>query len=402
MTLADTFYFALQALLSYRLRSGLMLIAMAIGVAAVIILTALGEGARRYVSGEFASLGTHLLIALPGRAETSGGAPAAFSGQTPRDLTIDDAMAIARNRNVAQIAPLNIGSAPVSYAGREREAPILGTSAAMLDIRRWKMAQGQFLPSATLDEAIPVCVIGAKIKKELFGARSPIGEWLKVGERRYRVIGVLATEGRSIGVDTQEVVIMPIASAQMLLNTASLFRILIEARHFGSIGTLKKEILQTIKERHYGEEDLTIITQDSVIATFDRIFRALTLGVTGIAAISLAVAGILIMNVMLVAVSQRTAEIGLLKALGAPARQILRLFLAEAALLSFISACIGLVIGLLGSWALAHIYPALAGGPPFWAIAASISVAMICGLLFSLLPAKRAASLEPVLALQKR
>jgi putative ABC transport system permease protein len=164
----------------------------------------------------------------------------------------------------------------------------------------------------------------------------------------------------------------------------------------------KQDVLRTIKERHDGEDDVTVITQDAMLSTFDDIFLALTMTVTGIAAISLAVAGILIMNVMLVAVSQRTSEIGLLKALGSPAKQILRLFLVEASLLSVTGAVIGVGVAFSGVWVLEQIFPDFPLSIPLWSFFAAIGVALFTGLLFGVLPARRAAAMDPVLALTGR
>jgi putative ABC transport system permease protein len=212
----------------------------------------------------------------------------------------------------------------------------------------------------------------------------------------------MGSEGRSIGVDVHDTVIIPVASAQQLFNRSSLFRILVEAKSRSAIRPAKQFVTDTLRERHQGEEDVTVITQDGVLATFDRILRALTIAVGGIAAISLGVAGILIMNVMLVAVSQRTAEIGLLKALGANRRQILVLFLSEALLLSTLGAALGLVVGQLGSLAIRYAFPPLPAYAPTWSVSLSILVAVATGVLFSLLPARRAARLDPVLALSGR
>lgn len=383
-------------------RTALMLLAMAIGVAAVVVLTSLGEGARRYVTGEFASLGTNLLIVLPGRSETTGGAAAIVVGQTPRDLTLDDARALKRSYAIKRVAPLVIGSASISFAGLEREVAVFGATEEMLHVRHWEMGQGTFLPASDWDRPQSVCVIGEKVRSEIFGTTPALGEWLRVGDRRFRVIGVLGSEGRSIGIDVQDIVILPVTSAMVLFDAPSLFRILVEASSRDSMEAGSRFIRNTIAERHQGEEDITVITQDAVLATFDRIFGALTMTLAGIASISLAVAGVLIMNVMLVAVSQRTAEIGLLKAIGAPRQQIISLFITEAVMLSLLGAAAGLAIGFGGSELIGKLYPALPVGPPWWAVIAAIVVAVASGLVFGSLPARRAAQLDPVIALAGR
>ena len=402
MRTGDVIAFGWHALRGYRSRTLLMLLAMSIGVAAVLMLTALGEGARQYVRGEFSSLGTHLVIVIPGRSETAGAGPATMIGVTPRDLTLDDARALTRHPRIERIAPLNVGAAEIAWEGRKREVAVWGSTHDLLELRHWTMAQGRFLPAGEWERATPVVVIGSTIRDELFGPRSAIGEQVRLGDRRFRVIGVLAPQGRSIGLDVDEVAIIPVASAQALFNVPSLFRILIGARDRESIPAVITYVRETIKQRHQGEEDVTVITQDAVLATFDRVLGALTYAVGGIAAISLAVAGILIMNVMLVAVTQRTAEIGLLKALGASARQVLALILVEALLLSLLGGLIGIAVGQLGSWALRTVFPAISAWPPDWAMFGSLAVALVCGLLFSLLPARRAARLDPVLALARR
>lgn len=401
MTSRDVILFAFHSIERSAGRTALMLVAMSIGVAAVILLTGLGEAARRYVNNEFASLGTNLVIVLPGKSETTGGSlNASFSGST-RALTVDDAFATTRHANVASVAPLVVGAATVQYSGLEREVPVYGATSEMLSIRNWEMAEGQFLPESDWSHATSVSVIGSTIKKEIFGNGPAVGEWLRVGDSRFRVIGVMDAAGRSMGMDTDELVILPIASAMTLFNTDGLFRVLIEVRARENIESVKRFVANTIKARHHGEEDVTVITQDAVLATFDDIFNVLTFAVAGIAAISLAVAGVLIMNVMLVSVSQRTGEVGLLKAVGAAPRQILAVFLAEAALLSFFGSLIGLGVGLAGSWMASRYFPAIDMRPPLWAIVAGLSVAVATGIVFGIMPAKRAARLDPVQALAK-
>ncbi len=401
MRVGDILTYAYGGVAGYRLRSLLMLFAMAVGVASVVVLTGLGEGARRYVTGEFASLGTHLLIVLPGRSETTGGAPPLL-GETPRDLTLDDALALKRSASIRRIAPVTVGSAPVSYQQREREVITIGTTAEFLQVRRLKILSGRFLPETDPRRAAPVCVLGGKLKRELFGNRAAVGQWVRVGDRRFRVIGVLATEGRAIGLDLEDMVVVPVASAQALFDTPSLFRVLVEARSQSLIETARRQILAIVRARHEGEDDITVITQDAVIGTFNRIFTALTMTVGGIAAISLAVAGILIMNVMLVAVSQRTAEIGIIKALGATRRTILTLFLTEAAVMAAAGAAIGLALGYAAGALTAHNYPVLSITAPVWAAVAALLLAIGLGVIFGVLPARRAAALNPIAALARR
>jgi putative ABC transport system permease protein len=401
MKTGDVLQFSFRAASGYPTRTLLMLLAMAIGVASVILLIALGEGARRYVTREFTSLGTHLLVVLPGRSETIGGPPPLL-GETPRDLTLEDALALKRISAIRHVAPITVGSAPVSHKQLDREVIILGSTSELFEIRHLSMAQGRFLPASDPTRSATVCVLGYRLKKELFGNQSALGKWVRIGDRRFRVIGVMAKKGQSMGMDMGDVVVIPVASAQALFNTSSLFRIMIQASGRGAISRAKKAILGIISKRHEGEDDITVITQDALLSTFDRIFTTLTLTVAGIAAISLAVAGILIMNVMLIAVSQRTIEIGLLKAIGARGGQILRLFLAESAVLSLIGAAIGLILAFFGTWALARAYPSFPITISLWSLFAAIGVALLTGLVFGILPARRASKLDPVQALSRR
>jgi len=397
----DVLRFSIRAISGYPARTLLMILAMAIGVASVVLLTALGEGARRYVIDEFASLGANLLIVLPGRSETTGGPPPLL-GETPRDLTLEDALALKRSANIRLMAPITVGSAPVSWEHRDREVTVLGSTAELFEIRHLSMALGRFIPAAYPNQGSAVSVLGHKLKRELFGNQSGLGEWIRIGDRRFRVIGVLGKKGQSLGLDMGDVVIVPVASAQSLFNTSALFRVVVEAKGRDAIPRAKKAIEDIIRARHEGEDDITVITQDAVLATFDKIFKALTLGVGGIAAISLAVAGILIMNVMLIAVSQRTTEIGLLKAIGGQGKQILILFLTESGVLALVGAACGLTLAFVGAWAIARAFPTFPVPIPLWALGAATGVSLFTGLIFGVLPARRAAKLDPVQALSRR
>ena len=401
MTFSDTVNQAYAAIKTQPVRVFLIILAMSIGITSVTVLTALGESARRYIVNEFQALGTHLIIVMPGRSETTGGNPPIF-GATPRDLTLADAQALSRSSNIAAIAPVSIGAAPVSIKGLEREVTVIGSTSAFRQVRHLSLAQGQFLPEMDIDTALPVCVIGQTIKDELFAQQQALGQWLRISDRRYRVIGVLASEGQSIGVDFDDMVIVPVASAQTLFNTYSLFRILAEAKSKQAMYKAVDEIREIIKARHDGEDDVTLITQDSVVSAFDDILAALTLTVASIASISLAVAGILVMNVMWVSVTQRTAEIGLLKALGATRRQLISLFLMEAVILSVAGAVAGMLLGKIVLFALQTAYPGFPLFLPVWAIWAALAIALLTALIFGVLPARKAANMDPVSALNKR
>ncbi|HYV86330.1 MAG TPA: ABC transporter permease [Patescibacteria group bacterium] len=400
MGLYEQVRFAFCAVSGHRLRSLLTLLGFGIGVAAVVLLTALGEGARAYVTSEFMSLGSNLLIVLPGRIETSGAAP--LIGGNTRDLTLADMESVRRQVPRARhLAPLSVGAAQAAFGDRRRQVTILGTTSEYLTLRHMTLTSGEFLPALDADREAQVAVIGETIRKELFGAENPLGRSMRVGEWRVRVIGVLEPKGMTLGMNMDEVVFVPVASAMRIFNQSSLFRILIEAAAHADIEDVRRDVLKTLATRHDGEEDVTILTQDSMLASFNRILGALTLSLAGIAAVSLSVAGIGIMNVMLVSVSERTSEIGLLKAIGAPPRAIQRVFLVEAILLSLAGGILGLAAGYLGAGVLGHAFPSLPARPPVWAVMAAIAVSFGAGVAFGVMPARRAARLDPVTALAR-
>lgn len=402
MRAPDLIRFARDAASGNPLRTCLLVLAMAIGVAAVVVLTALGDGARRYVVGEFSSLGTNLVIVLPGRSQTGGFNPGNAITSTPRDLTLDDAQSLQRASAVRRVAPLLIGTSEISFGGRLREVMVAGTVSQYVEVRVLKLAQGRFLGEGDWRRGAAEAVIGAKIRDEVFGSEPALGQLIRLGDRRFRVVGVMASTGQGLGMNTDEVVFVPVATAQAMFNSNTLFRVLIEAHNRDAIEAAKTQASEILKLRHEGEEDVTVITQDAVLATFDKLLGTLTLAVAGIAAISLAVAGILVMNVMLVSVTQRTAEIGLLKALGATGNTIRTAFLTEAALLSLAGAAIGYLLGQGGAFVLRLLYPVFPAYPPEWAVLAGLGTALVTGILFGVLPARQAARLDPVQSLAKR
>ncbi len=399
MTVRDLFTFCLRALSGHRLRTALSLLGMAIGVAAVITLTALGEGARRYVIDQFASIGSNLLIVIPGKTETTGipGVAAAAN-----DLTLEDARAIVRGIPEAEkIAPLVIGTETVSHGARRRQVAVVGSNRELLEVRRLSLSHGEFLPAEELRRGRPVVVLGIKTAHELFPGEEPVGQVVRIGGWRMRVIGILSPKGTQLGADIDETATVPVVTAMRMFDRRSLFRIMIQVRQGANLEAVKARVIRLLAERH-DEDDVTVLTQDAVVSTFSQILTALTLVLGAIAAISLSVAGIGIMNVMLVSVSERTREVGLLRALGVRRLQVLAVFLTESALLSAAGGLLGLAAGWGAVRVLVRIFPALPASPPVWAVAAALALSLGVGVLFGWLPARRAARLDPVEALAGR
>lgn len=401
MRSTDLLRFTIGAVRGHGVRTALSLAGVAIGVAAVILLTSLGEGARRYVSQEFETLGAHLLIILPGKTETTGLAP--LSSGTAHDLTLDDVEALGRRYpRLFRLAPLAMGRATVRFGSLNRDVMIAGVTSEWAAVRRLDLRLGANLPSAESGADRAVCVIGATVQAELFPGASPIGQMLRIGDERFRVIGVTVARGTSIGMDLDDIVMIPIRRHQRMFNSAALFRLLIDVDPRASLDAARTMTVSLLKERHDDEEDVTVLTQDAMLKAFGNIFTLLSGFLTGIAAISLTVAGVGVMNVMLVSVSERTREIGLLKALGATARQVLALFVLEAVLI----AGAGGAAGLGGAWLLTvastALYPAFPLSPPLWAVLSALAVSAGVGVAFGAWPARRAAALDPVSALSKR
>ena len=402
MRLIDLVRYTFLALRRQRFRSVMLLIAVGLGVGAVVVLTALGEGARGYVMGEFAFLGKDTIVMFPGRKETTGGMPP-FTGTAARAITLEEVEVLQRTvPGVTSLAPIVIGNGPVSYGSRERESIVVGTTAAFFAIRQLEVGQGSTLPNLALSEGKQVAVIGHKLKTELFDNRRAIGQWLRLRDYRFRVVGVLTGTGDSFGTDLSEAIFVPVASAQSVFNMHGLFRVMMKVRENYAIDEVKSQVSNRMQELHEGEQDVTIVSPDAMLSTFDDLLQVLTLGVAGIAAISLIVAGILVMNVTLMSVKQRTAEIGLLKAVGAPAAQVRTLFLAEAALIAIAGALLGMLVGRLLVAAGRQLYPSIPFATPSWAMWAALGLAVCTALLFAWLPAQQAARMEPVDALGKK
>jgi putative ABC transport system permease protein len=391
----DLLHFNMQVFTRHRWRTSMLAFCIVLGVASVVLLTSLGESARRYVQREFAMLGNDLLIILPGKKQTSGGGVPMY-GTSPRDLTLSDAQHIARLAAVKSVAPIIAGSGAASYKSRNRDVIVIGSTVGFLQARKLNLAMGRGLPVDAESVARPVAIIGSKLKNELFAGHNPLGKMLTIDDYRYQVVGVLAKRGESLGLDMSDMVILPVLSAEALFDTPALFRILVELHAVSDRQRVIDEIYKIIKQRHQNEEDITIITQQSIMQAFNNILLTLTAVIGLLAAISLVVAGILIMNLSLISVQQRRAEIGLLKALGASSQLIQRLFIWESLMLVAGASIIGLTSAQLIVFAANKWLPILDFVTPLWSHLIALSVALLTGLLFSWLPARKAAMVSPV------
>ncbi|MEE4246518.1 MAG: ABC transporter permease, partial [Kangiellaceae bacterium] len=397
MRLIDTIDYSVPVFARHKSRTLLLMLAVAIGVCSVVLLTSLGEGARRFIENEFSSMGSELLILLPGKKETSGGSPPIY-GTTPRDLTLDDVKALETISSIERIAPIIAGTSLVGYANRSREVITMGSTADIFPIRNLTIDHGKQLPANSMDRHTPVIVLGSKLKQELFGQKNAIGEWLRVDDYRFRVIGVLRERGESLGYDLRDMALIPVRSAEMLFNSPAIFRALVQLKHAKSEQYTELRIRKIIASRHDGEDDVSFISQDSLLSALDDILTMVTAVIGAIASISLIVAGVLIMNVTFISVTQRRSEIGLLKALGGTAQQVLHIFVGEALLLTFAGTIAGLLLAFITIESAGLYWPNFPIAASWWALIAAIITAMLIGFLFSYFPAKRAAKLDPILA----
>jgi len=386
------------AMRGHPLRSLLSMLGIAIGVAAVILLTSLGEGARRYLVDEFSQFGTDVLTVNPGKTETSG-MPGVFGGTTHK-LTIDDAEALARSPLFEAVVPIAMGQARVEGGGRGRSVPVYGVTSEMPRVMKFGVGQGEFLPPGDPRRGGSVAVLGPKLKRELFGEQNALGRFVRIAGARLRVIGVMTPKGRALGMDIDDAAYVPVATAMRLFDLEELQEIDLVFPHEGREAEAIEAARSILIERHRGEEDFTIIAQSEMLEVFGRVMDVVTLGVSVIAGISLLVGSIGIFTMMWISVGERVAEIGLMRALGATAGQVRDLFLCEAILLTTTGGVAGLLMGLLLAMVVRWLLPALPARAPFEYVIAALAMSALAGLLSGVGPARRAAALEPVEALR--
>ena len=397
MSARDLLRLAWQAIWFHRQRSLLTMLGILIGIASVILLTSIGEGARVYILSQFTQFGTTLIAINPGRIETTG-LPGAL-GTTIHPLTLNDAAVLERIRGVERVVPVVMGSAPVEQAGRTRNTFVYGVTAAAPDVWRMRVRGGRFLPAADPHETAPVAVLGPKLKRELFREENCLGRHVRIAGERFMVIGLMEPQGQFLGFDIDDSAYIPVASARQLFNRDALQEIDLSIANSSMIDPVAQRIKTLLTERHNHEEDFTVTTQTGMLQTLDRILRIVSMAVGGIGAISLLVGSIGILTIMWIAVNERTSEIGLARAVGATSGQILLLFLSEAALLSTLGGVLGVGTG-LGLARLLQLYvPALPVQTPVEYVFLALAVSLTVGIASGLLPARKASSLDPAAAL---
>ncbi|MGD9601125.1 MAG: ABC transporter permease [Gammaproteobacteria bacterium] len=398
MRTLDVLGFSLRAVRAQRQRSLLTILGIAVGIATVVLLTALGEGLRQFVLGEFTQFGTNLIGVQPGKASTLGGN---IAGQisTNRPLSIDDARALRRLSVLDGVVPLIQGNAQVEANDRLRRTMVFGVSADMPTTFRMEMAFGRFLPPQDYESAQAFTVLGDKVYRELFGQANPLGARVRIGQDSFRVIGVARPKGQFLGFDLDDTLFVPVVKAAAIFNREGLHEIDVLYREGLSTERVKEEIRRVMIARH-GKEDFTLIAQDQMLEVMGSILAVLTAGVAALGSISLLVGAVGIGTIMTIAITERTAEIGLLRALGARRADILETFLVEAAALGGLGGVAGVALaaGIVGGVrALAPALPLEIAWP--YALAALV-VSGAIGVLAGLLPAARAARLDPIEALR--
>ncbi|HMV93821.1 ABC transporter permease [Thauera sp.] len=393
----DALHLALRAITAHRLRSLLTLLGIGVGIAAVILLTSIGEGLHRFVLAEFGQFGTNVINLHPGRQGARGGPPGLPS--TARDLTLDDADALARLPHVRHVTGSVSGNAEVRAQGRVRRSTVLGVGPQMQEVYSMRVRVGQFLPPDEAASARAFVVLGPKLARELFGSTIALGEHVEIGAERFRVVGVMEEKGQFLGIDLDDAAYIPVVRGMALYQRDGLMEIALTYDPEAPAARVAEAVKKRMIARH-GREDFTVLTQEDMLATLSNILDLLTAAVGALGAISLLVGGVGIVTIMSIAVTERTGEIGLLVALGARRRTILALFLGEAVVLAGIGGLLGLLVGAGLAQLVGVLVPAMPVATPWRYALAAEGVAIVVGLAAGVLPARRAARLDAVEALR--
>lgn len=396
MLFPDLIKLTTSSFLAYRMRSFLTGLGIAIGIAAVILLTSIGEGLHQFVLAEFSQFGTNIITVQPGKAQTHGSSIGVLGSVRP--LSLDDADALRHLPYVENVNPGLIGNSDLRANGKTRRATVFGEGHDFAQAFTMRVQSGSFWPDADNAQARALVVLGSKVNHELFAGQNPLGSYLRIAGQRFRVIGVMEPKGQILGLDMDDAVFIPAARAMELFNRPGLMEINVSYRAGADVAAVKRVITNRLKERH-GNEDFTLISQEQSLEVLSSVLDVITFAVGALGGISLLVGAVGILTIMTMAVTERTAEIGLLRALGARERQVLTLFLGEAILLSAMGGLLGLLIGIGTAQGLHILIPAMPVNTPWlFALLAELSAVSI-GLAAGVAPAMRAARLNPVDAL---
>ncbi len=402
MNTRSTVKIAVNALSINKMRSGLTMLGIIIGVAAVIAMISIGSGASEQVSKQIASIGSNLLMVLPGTS-TSGGLRMGF-GSTPT-LTSDDAKAIAQEvPDAAYAAPILNGAAQVVYGNQNWSTIVTGTSPSFFDLREWPAASGAIFTQRDVDGATKVALVGKTVVENLFGSEEPVGKIIRIKKIPFKVIGVLSGKGQSpIGQDQDDSIYIPVTTAQKKLFGAAfpgMVRIItVKAVSPSAIRDVEKDIATLLRQRHHipagREDDFTVRNLTEMMAAAEESAKIMAILLGSIASVSLIVGGVGIMIIMLVSVTERTREIGIRMAVGARTRDILMQFLIEAVVLAVTGGCIGIMLGIAGSWLISH-FAGWEISISAFAIFLAFGFSALVGVFFGFYPARKASSLAPV------
>lgn len=397
MLMPDYVRLTVRSVRAQRLRSLLTGLGIAVGIAAVVLLTSIGEGVHRFVVAEFSQFGTTVVSITPGRTSTHGSSAGVFGSTRP--LTLDDVQALERVPGIESVMGVVQGNAEIKAGKRTRRTMVLGAGTGLPKIFSFDVSLGRFLPPDDPEQARPFAVLGATAYRELFGNASPLGEKIRIGGNRFVIVGVMESKGQVLGFDIDDAVYVPTARAMELFNREGVMEVDVLYSTDTDVDQLVADIKRLLTARH-GREDFTVVTQEQMLGTLSSVLNVLTFAVGALGGISLFVGGVGVLTIMTIAVRERTAEIGLLRALGARQRQVLGLFLGEAIVLSALGGLAGLVLGFGLAQLIRFTIPAMPVHTSWTFAGLALGLSAAIGFVAGVLPAKRAAGLDPVESLR--
>jgi putative ABC transport system permease protein len=400
MNLPELLLTAIDTIRASKLRAFLTTLGVIIGVLAVILLVALGEGVRQYVGDTFASMGSNVIQIMPGKRDTKGGPMGPMSGVAHK-LTPEDETAVAHRAYSADgVSGVVQGTGTLRYGERRRDSMALGVGVKLKEIRNISVDQGRWFTDDDVSGHRRYVVIGRTTQQELFGTENPLGKTMKVNDAEFRVIGVLEHKGQSLGFDMDDIAFIPNTTSLDLFALDGYSILMARAKDKASTDAAIEEITDVLKRRHNNQVDFTVVSQDEMLSTVNAIMGTMTAVLAAIASIALVVGGIGIANIMLVSVRERTREIGVRRAVGATRTTILLQFLVEAIVISTLGGAIGLLLG-AGIIGLARVaIPGLPVQLSLWVVLTALGFAALVGVLSGVMPARSAAKLDPVEALR--